>query len=359
MMGKSRKNRKIAGFAGMVLLVLLLLGGLVKLCNTLLVDDTGSYTRLTMHEFYGNKGQIDTIFLGSSHCFRAYDPLSYGEQTGASAYNLGSSSQNYDTSYYLLREAARCNDLKTVYLDLHYKFLFIGKEDRDLVQANIITDYMHWSLNKAEFLLTTSEAGDCTNRLLPFRRNLESLGDLGYLKEVWTKKHTETYRNYQSQLQGQEYYYGRGFVWSEASLNAEEITWWENFSPISEDMDSQETYSLDYIERIVNFCEREGIRLVFVTAPSLDQYLEAVGPYDQAHEYIQALADRYGVPYLDFNLCRTEYLSLTDDDYIDVDHLNGRGAEKLTAQLALMAEKLESGDRAWIDEYFYPCYDEK
>ena len=143
--------------------VMFLLLDLVKLCNYLLTDDSQSYTRLTMHELYERADageEVDTLFLGSSHCYRAYDPALYEELTGEPAYNLGSSSQNYDTSYYLLREAARLYDLKTVYLDMHYKFLFMDSEDRDLVQANIISDYMRPSRNKLSFLLTTTEANN-------------------------------------------------------------------------------------------------------------------------------------------------------------------------------------------------------
>ena len=244
--------------------VLLLTGLLVKTCNYLLVDDTSSYTRLTMHELYetADSGEnIDTLFLGSSHCFRAYDPQLFTELTGKNSFNLGSSSQNYDTSYYLLREAARYNDLKTVYLDMHYKFLFIDKQDRDLVQANIISDYMRFSLNKLEFLLTTSETDEYTNRFLPFRRNWQQLGDLSYIRSVWEKKQAESYRNYEPVALEDEYYAGRGFVWSDAELNADEITWWDNFTDVPEDManDSGVTYTLDYIERIVEFCREEGI----------------------------------------------------------------------------------------------------
>ena len=50
---------------------------LIKGCNYLVVDDTNSYTRLTLHEFYESEEEIETIFLGTSHCFRAYEPLLY------------------------------------------------------------------------------------------------------------------------------------------------------------------------------------------------------------------------------------------------------------------------------------------
>ncbi len=369
---RQKKNTALR-FLGMAAAVLILTELLIKGCNYLLVDDVSSYTRLTMHEFYeiADSGEnIDTLFLGSSHCFRAYDPQLFTELTGKSSYNLGSSSQNYDTSYYLLREAARYYDLGTVYLDMHYKFLFIDKEDRDLVQANIISDYMRFSLNKLEFLLTTSEAEDYTNRFLPFRRNWQQLGDLSYLRELWSEKQSESYREYEPVVQDQEYYAGRGFVWSDAQLDAEAITWWDNFTDVSEDMDSEVTYTLDYIGRIVEFCREEGIRLVFVTAPSFDQYLEEIGPYDLAHQYIEKLAKSYGVPYLDFNLCKDEYLNLGQESYIDVDHLNGRGAQELTtllAQLDALLEEAQSAEEAYgtdedpvqefIDEYFGAWYD--
>ena len=341
-------------FLGMGLLVLLLTGFLICGCNYLLLDDSQSYTRLTMHELYESKEPIDTLFLGSSHCFRAYDPQLFTELTGKISFNLGSSSQNYDTSYYLLREAAKKHDIKTVYLDMHYKFLFIGKEGRDLVQANIISDYMPLSLNKLEFLTVTSEAKQITNRIFPFRREWKRLEDISYLCEVFEKKQTESYRNYEPVILEKEYYAGKGFVYSMEELDAKAITWWENFGLVKEDMDSDETYSISYIEKIVKFCKEENIRLIFVTAPSFDQYLETVGPYDLAYDYIKAMAESYQVPYWDFNLCKKEYLELKEESFKDVDHLNGKGAEEVTKLLA----KLDSG-QVEIDEYFNPCYDEK
>ena len=349
------KKQALFGWLLMIVAVIALLCGLIRLCNYLLMDDSQSYTRLTKHELYERAGageEIDTLFLGSSHCYRAYDPELYEELTGRTAYNLGSSSQNYDTSYYLLREAARLYDLKTVYLDMYYKFLFMDSEDRDLVQANIISDYMRPSLNKLSFLLTTTEAKNYTNRFFPFRRSWQELGDFAYVRENLAKKQAESYRKYEPVTVEADQYAGRGFVWSDARLDVDAITWWDNFGKVADDMQLDTTYPVSYIEKIVSFCREHDIRLVFVTAPSLNQYLEAIGPYDSAHAYVQKLAERFGVEYLDFNLAKTEYLELTADDYIDVDHLNGTGAEKLTLLLT-------EADGKPIDEYFNACYDDK
>ena len=56
---KFMKTKKLMGLRWILMAaaVLLLLGGLVKLCNYLLVDDSESYTRLTMHELYERQTQ--------------------------------------------------------------------------------------------------------------------------------------------------------------------------------------------------------------------------------------------------------------------------------------------------------------
>lgn len=333
-----------------VLAVLILVGVLVRLCNYLVVDDADSYTRLTLHELYTSEEPIETIFLGSSHCFRAYDPALYQELTGETAFNLGSSSQNYDTSYYLLKEAISCQPVKTVYLDMYWAFLYSQRDGRDLVQANIISDYMRPSLNKLDFVLHMSAPEHYTNTVFPFRRNWRLLGDLSYLRENLRRKGEESYRNYEPVINEEEYYAGRGFVYSTCELKPEEITWWEKFGKI--DLSGDDSFVMSYLDRIAALCEEEGIQLIFVTAPSYVQYLEVVGPYDPAHQRILELAEKYQVPYLDFNLCKEEYLGLSAGDYMDVDHLNGQGAGKLTKTLSELRNQ-----PSLIDEYFVSCYD--
>lgn len=351
---KESRYRQALTFLGTAAVVLSLVCFAVHACNYLLVDDTGSYTRLMMHELYENEENIDTLFLGSSHCFRAYDPELFTELTGKTAFNLGSSSQHFDTSYYLLREAAKYNDIKTVYLDMHYKFLFINKELRDLVQANIISDYMKPSLNKLEFLTRVSGPEHYTNRMLPFRRNWQKLADIPYLRDVWSKKQTEAYKNYDPIVNEHQYYVGKGFVYSEEEFDAESVTWWDKFPSAAEELNGDGAYTNSCIQNIVEFCRENDIRLIFVTAPSFEKYLDAIAPYDAAYGYIKNMAEQYGVPYWDFNLCRKERLYLSDEYFLDVDHLNGKGAEAVTELLA----RLDSGQVS-VDEYFKPWYDEE
>ena len=67
-------------------------------------------------------------------------------------------------------------------------------------------------------------------------------------------------------------YAGRGFVWSDAKLDAEAITWWDNFGKVADDMKLDTAYPVSYIEKIVDFCRKKGIRL---TSPGLGKEVGA------------------------------------------------------------------------------------
>ena len=320
---------KLAGTVGIILLLLCLL---VKGCNYLVVDDSNSYTRLTLHEFYESKEEIETIFLGTSHCFRAYDPVLYEELTGESAYNLGSSSQNIDTSYYLLKEALKYQDIQKVYLDLYHVFLFFHPDNRELVEANIISDYMKPSLNKCCFILSRSDSKHYTNSFFPFRRDWQLLGDFEYIRSNVEKKQQKSYQNYEPVVYDDERYIGKGFVASEAVLNVKEYQWVPKSEPV--DLSEDSSFARAYLQKIVNLCEKEKIELIFLSAPSYEEYIEAMDSYERVHQLIQNLADEYGVNYLDFNECTENVLDLGSEDFMDVDHLNGNGAKKVTICLA-------------------------
>lgn len=90
--------------------------GVVALCNKILtyilIDDTDSYTRLTLHELYNQEENIDILFLGTSHCYRLLDTSIADEIFDANTFNCGSSGQELDGSYALLIEAGKKHDLK-------------------------------------------------------------------------------------------------------------------------------------------------------------------------------------------------------------------------------------------------------
>lgn len=111
-------KRTILQKAAAAALFMLLTAALLAAADFLLVDDVHSYSRVMLQELYADAGNIDTLFLGSSHCYRSVDPAQVDAALGTHSFNAGSSQQLPDGSYYMLKEAAAQNPLKTVYLEM-------------------------------------------------------------------------------------------------------------------------------------------------------------------------------------------------------------------------------------------------
>ena len=79
-----------------------------------------SYTRIMMHQLYHPSANIDVLFVGSSHAYRALIPEIMDRELGAYTFNGGSSKQYLDGSFALIKEADKGNDLKQVCVELYY-----------------------------------------------------------------------------------------------------------------------------------------------------------------------------------------------------------------------------------------------
>lgn len=115
-------KKKIRYAAG-GLIFLLLFVGCGQFLQYILVDDTVSYTRITFHEMY-EQDNIDILFVGSSHCYRSFIPEILDEKLGKNTFNAGTSSQHLDSSYMIIREAAKYNDIEHIYLELYFNMAF-------------------------------------------------------------------------------------------------------------------------------------------------------------------------------------------------------------------------------------------
>ena len=129
-----------------------------KLLRYVLVDDIQSEVRSVMHEFYQQES-IDTLFIGSSLVYCGYDPRILDEVWGENTYIAGTPIQKADGSYYLLKEALKKNDIKTVYVDTYNRHYIDEPEERTKGHMELvyyITDYMKNGWDRFEFLINAS-----------------------------------------------------------------------------------------------------------------------------------------------------------------------------------------------------------
>ena len=105
---------------GAVLLFAALTLAVLAAANFLLVDDVQHLLPRDAAGVVRRRRQDRHAVFGLSHCYRSVDPNAVDAALGTYSFNAGSSQQLPDGSYYMLREAAARNQLKTVYLEMFY-----------------------------------------------------------------------------------------------------------------------------------------------------------------------------------------------------------------------------------------------
>ncbi|MDD6649861.1 MAG: hypothetical protein PUE87_07790 [Subdoligranulum variabile] len=327
--------------AGMVVLFALLTVVLYVVLNFLLVDDLHSYSRVMLQEYYNQADQVDTIFVGSSHCYRSFDPELVDAALGTHSFNLGTSQQLPDGSYWLVREAAANSPLRTVYLETYYTGYNQTQSRNIPLACYLITDYMRASSpNRYRYLWEMGGAAAFADLLFPARH---AIAEPGEMPALWRGKLTDGYEpgNYDwVTYPGEEEYRGRGFVYTYG------VSQWGYGTVLDVDADAPlSDFGWEYLTRTTRFCRENGIRLVLVTAPLPSAYVEDTGNYQAYVDAMRAFAAENGTEYWDFSLIADrELLPLGEEDYSDMHHLNGQGAEKFTAAFCEVASRSAVGE---------------
>lgn len=320
----------------------------------ILVDDTASYTRIAFHEMY-EQDNIDILFVGSSHCYRSFIPEVFDKELGVNTFNGGTSSQMLDGSYMVIKEVARHNDVKHIYLELYYNCAFSKYKNRtEMTQTYIIADYLKPSLDKVQYLLNASTKEHYLNSFILARRNWSEFFDADYVKNLIIKKGTDDYKDYKYTYvtRDLEWYAGKGYV-----ANNEMIGDWNYFSKMGWGNINVARVSDDWLnslEDIINFCDKRGISLTLISAPMSNFLLAGAEDYDEYVELVQNIIKGTNVNYYDFNLCKEEYFPNTSSFFKDADHMNSYGAEVFSH---LFADFLNG--KISENELFYDSYEEK
>jgi len=95
---------------------------------------------------------------------------------------------------------------------------------------------------------------------------------------------------------------------------------------------------IELLRDIIHTCREHNIRMVLVTAPVYKDYYRIFLNADSLAGRIEVLANEEHVPY--FNMMR-DTLSMDRQNFINPDHLNCRGAELYSAELASMLSRLK------------------
>lgn len=312
-------KKRILAVVGFLALTILALGIAQEVLKAKFIQDSTTI----IDGFYAEKrNDIDVLFLGSSNCFCTIDPLVLYEEYGIASYDFASSSQSMDISLLYLKEALKRQKPKVVALEVNY---IPGQNT-----SGIGEDSMLWGLTNMPL---TVDKLKCIYQLL-------GKVDEEYMSYVFPLLR---YHERWKEISKQDYTYPSQDKtnWSKGYLRTDEVS----DSPVDLSEYRQEGTSwlderaVECLEEMVEICDKEGIELILFKSPR-------AGWYQYFTIEIEALAEEYGITFLDYNTLVEEVGLDMAKDFRDIAHLNNQGSAKVSSHMgAYLKEHFSLPDR--------------
>ena len=300
---KAKRKTRVARVLITGILVLAVLAGLQRLLmpKYMGADREGSM----ISEYYPQDKDHDVIFIGDCEVYTNFSPAVLWEEYGINSYIRGSAQQLIWQSYYLAEETFTYEKPKV----LVFNVLSMEYNEPQRESYNRMTlDGMRWSPAKVKSILASmTEEESFLEYVFPILR----------------------YHDRWSQLTGDDFTYFwkkdrvsfNGYYMRVDALAAENVP---EGRPLGDYRFGENAYA--YLDKLTQLCEKEGVELVLIKAPSLYPYW-----YEEWDLQIEEYAREHGLKYYNLLDAAEEIgLDYRTDTYDGGLHLNLSGAEKLT-----------------------------
>lgn len=251
------------------------------------------------------ENSIDVLFFGSSHVYCNIVPALLWEDTGTTAYLMSGPEQTLPFTYYYLKEALKTQHPKLICFEVAAMFYHRYEGSS---QANAA--YMPMGWNRLMAILHGAEIELWPDLLLPV---------LAY-HDRWQEASTEEMRKHLNTEPDPM----AGYTWLTDIAEMKEPA---VYCSITDEQEYQRC--LEYLKKIAETCEKEGIQLLLFNAPTY-HYAKP----EDLERLQRDTADFPNTRYADLNADRDAYGIDDATDWYDGLHLNGRGAEKFSHWLA-------------------------
>lgn len=258
-----------------------------------------------VQEYYDERKDHDVIFIGDCELYENISPATLWEEYGINSYIRGSAQQLVWQSSYLLEETLKYEKPDVVVFSvLAMEF----NEPQQEAYNRMTLDGMRWSRSKVGGILASlREDEHFIEYVFPILRYHSRWSQLteSDFRYFWRKKDV-THNGY----------YMRVDVKPAENVPEGRV--------LSDYRFGENAYR--YLDKMRELCEKSGVELVLMKAPSLYPYW-----YEEWDGQIRAYAEKYNLKYYNF-LDVTEEIGLdySQDTYDAGLHLNLSGAEKMS-----------------------------
>ena len=309
------KKKSIAIFAAAVAIALLILWLLQMLLMPKYMTDIQEGALIA--EYYDEAGSNDVVFIGDCEVYENFSPITLWEEYGITSYIRGSAQQLIWQSYYLMEETFQYETPDVIVFNvLSMKYdtpKSTGSSTQREAYNRMTLDGMRWSgskWNSIQASMTTQEQEKegMWLYLFPLLRYHDRWSELTAEDfRYWLKKDTVSHNGYLMQVEVNP----AGDAHMEPPLVDYEF--------------ADNCY--DYLDKMVELCEKHGTQLVLIKAPSLSPVW-----WDEWDEQMEAYAAQHDLLYINFLDYQEEIgIDWNTDTYDTGLHLNVYGAEKLAS----------------------------
>jgi hypothetical protein len=286
-------------------------------------------------------GTLDTVYLGSSFGYRAFEPVIIDGVLGTSSYNLGGAMMTMQGRYELFKKELSRNPIKTAVIELGVTAFSRDRAEEGPEGDIYVLGRLDTFFERAGWFLNSIRVSEWPR--------------------LWYDTLNRGVYAWQQKLHGRSnaviQYETRGFV--PVGTNAQTLT--------PEELESvRDTESwggaiadenIYYLEKILELCRERGIKVIFTTATVTDRAIFMYSDLDEMHEYYEKLAERENAVYIDMNLLKERKTLFADETaYFDKLHLSKSGADVFSKTWAELVLAVKNGEH--ISPLFYDGYAE-
>lgn len=260
-------------------------------------------------EYYREpRKDFDVVFVGDCEVYENFSPVALWEDYGINSYIRGSAEQYIWQSYYMLEDTLRYEKPKAVVFNVQ-SLQF--NESQSEAYNRMTLEGMKWSPVKVKAIQASMKEDESfIEYVFPILRYHTRWSELSG---------TDVKYMFQTKQVSHNGYYMRVDV-----KPAKDVPTGRALSDYSFGDNAWK-----YLDMMTELCEREGIELLLIKAPSLYPYW-----YDEYEAQVEDYAAAHNLRYINF-------LELTDEIGIDYDtdtydaglHMNLSGAEKLSGYI--------------------------
>jgi len=318
-------------------LILLLLSLSVLGKMFLAQDDSGGGFRT----FYSEQEDIDVMIFGSSHAACTINNAQLFKEDGIASYTLSAGAQTIPQTYWYMKEAFAFRKPKVALVETYLaaQAPMLAEESNANIDSEAVDEAIRGELYRSDLSMRFSPR--YVQMVLTQARDYRMSSTLyNALLLKWPFIHSRYAELGRESLENTTQYI-RGYKGNSSVYGVDlrpEVT--EDRQPVS-------PLNLRYISKIIELCRKSNVQLVFFTAPypcTMDEMAR--------ENTIQDLAEKSGVPFYNFNTMTNQLgMDFSTDLRDDGNHLNNRGAAKVTAAMEEILKKYELPDRRESEGY--------